>query len=76
MLIEHILSGRTVEPHGHVQPQDEWVVVLAGGAVLDVDGDQVALGPGEWLFLPAGVPHTVHRTEPGTSWLAVHVHPE
>ena len=75
-MIEQILSGRTVEPHSYVQPQDEWVVVLAGRAALDVDGEPVVLGPGEWLFLPAGVAHTVRETTPGTSWLAVHLHPD
>ncbi|HEX2046795.1 MAG TPA: hypothetical protein VHF27_03465 [Acidimicrobiales bacterium] len=50
-------------------------MVLAGGAVLDVDGERVALGPSEWLFLPSGVPHAVLETAPGTSWLAVHLRP-
>jgi cupin 2 domain-containing protein len=51
------------------------VVVLAGGAELEVGGDRVVLETGDWLFLPAGVVHTVVTTEPGTSWLAVHLYP-
>jgi len=51
------------------------VTLLAGAAVLDVDGDRMHLGPGDWAFLPADVPHTVVSTAAGTSWLAVHLHP-
>ncbi len=76
VVAEQILSGRTGRPHAYVQAQDEWVVVLAGRAVLDVDGDSVVLAHGDWLFLPSGVPHTVVETAPGTSWLAVHLHPD
>ena len=47
--------------------------MLAGGAVLEVDGRRLKLAPGDWVFLPAGVPHTVARTAAGTSWLAVHL---
>jgi cupin 2 domain-containing protein len=57
-----------------VQLQDEWVAVLAGAAVLDLDGERLDLGPGDWAFLPAGVSHTVVETAAGTSWLAVHLH--
>ncbi len=71
-----ILSGRASDPHSYVQDQDEWVVVLAGAAVVDVGGERVTLASSEWLFLPSGLAHTVLESEPGTSWLAVHVHPE
>lgn len=74
-MVEQILSGRIVEPQPYAQAQDEWVAVLAGGAVLDVDGEEVVLATGDWLFLPSGVAHTVVTTEAGTSWLAVHLYP-
>ncbi len=73
LAIEQILSGRNDTPQAYLQDQDEWVVVLAGGAVLSVDGERLALGPGQWAFLPAQVPHTVLETAAGTSWLAVHL---
>ena len=75
LVVEQILSGEGSEPSEYLQEQDEWVVVLAGGAALSVGGEPVELGPGDWVFLPAGVPHTVLRTDAGTSWLAVHLHP-
>ena len=69
--VEQILSGVLSEPQGYEQDHDEWVVVLAGGEVLDVDGVAHELGAGDWWLLPAGTPHRLLRTEPGTSWLAV-----
>ncbi len=31
----------------------------------------VELGPGDWVLLPAGTPHRLVETEPGTKWLTV-----
>lgn len=70
--IEQILSGRLAEPVSFEQSHDEWVVVVEGRARLLVDGAELELRPGDWLVLPAGCPHTVLETEPGTSWLGVH----
>ena len=69
--VEQILSGRLDAPRHYEQDHDEWVVLLAGGAVLEVDGREQHLGPGDWWMLPAGTPHRLLQTEPGTSWLAV-----
>jgi cupin 2 domain-containing protein len=69
--VEQILSGRPAAPQAYVQDHDEWVVVLAGGATLEVDGVEHELTVGDWWLLPAGTAHTLVRTEPGTSWLAV-----
>jgi mannose-6-phosphate isomerase-like protein (cupin superfamily) len=74
-VVEEILSGRLDGPVDYVQDQDEWVVVLEGGAVLEVGAEHVELDPGDWVLLPAAVPHRLVETTPGTRWLAVHVHP-
>jgi cupin 2 domain-containing protein len=74
-VVEQILSGRLAGPADYLQDHDEWVVVLAGRARLLVGGVEVALAAGEWLLLPAGRPHTLLETEPGTSWIAVHGRP-
>jgi cupin 2 domain-containing protein len=71
--IEQILSGALDAPLEVRQEHDEWVVLLAGSASLVVAGGEVELAAGDWLFLPAGVQHTVVSTAPGSSWLAVHV---
>ena len=75
LVVEQILSGESAEPAEYRQEQDEWVLLLEGGATLDVGGECVDLAPFDWVFLPAGVPHTLVRTDTGTSWLAVHLHP-
>jgi len=74
-VVEQILSGSLETPADYLQEQDEWVVVLAGGATLDVGGEAVELAAREWLFLPSGQPHRLVRTRPGTEWVAFHVHP-
>lgn len=73
MLVEQILSGRNDQPVDFVQDHDEWVAVLAGAAVLDVEGERLDLRPGDWVLLPSGVRHSVVTTEAGTSWLALHL---
>ena len=69
-----VLSGE-VEPRGYLQGEDEWALVLSGGAALEIDGATVELAPHDWVFLPAGTPHRVLRTEPGTSWITVKLAP-
>jgi cupin 2 domain-containing protein len=69
--VEQILSGALTAPQEYTQDHDEWFVVLAGAAVLEVDGVSHELGAGDWWFLPAGTAHTLVRTEPGTNWLVV-----
>lgn len=73
LVIEQILSGRNDTPQAYLQNHDEWVLVLAGGAVMLVGDERLALKPGQWAFLPAHVPHAVLETSAGTSWLAVHL---
>lgn len=69
--MEQILSGSLASPQDYDQDHDEWVVVLAGEAVLEVEGVVHDLGEREWCFLPAHTPHRLLHTGPGTSWLAV-----
>jgi cupin 2 domain-containing protein len=71
--IEQILSGRLAKPAVFEQAHDEWVVLLSGGAKMLVDGEELELQAGDWLVIPAGCAHTVLETQPGSSWLAVHL---
>jgi cupin 2 domain-containing protein len=75
VVVEQILSGELAEPAHFVSDDHEWVVVVRGAARL-TGGDEVFdLAEGDWLEIPAGVPHVLERTEPGTVWVAVHVPP-
>ncbi len=74
--IERIVSHGQISPPGFWYDQDEheYVIVLEGGAELEVEGfGAVRLGPGDWLDLPAHLRHRVTWTEPEakTVWLAV-----
>ena len=73
VVIEQILSGTLAAQAVYRQEHDEWVVLLEGQATLVVDGEDVELNAGDWLFLPARVEHTLVATAPGSSWLAVHI---
>lgn len=75
VVVEEILSGRLETPVDYVQDEDEWVVLLAGRATVGLAGETIELGPGDWLYLPSGLPHTLVETAPGSSWLAVRVAP-
>jgi cupin 2 domain-containing protein len=73
--IVRIVSSNDIEPIDYVQDEDEWVMVVEGGATLNVDGERVTLNQGDTLFIPAHTPHTVTATQHGTIWLAVHISP-
>jgi len=77
-LLKRIVSTGQATPPGtwYDQDDDEWVVLLSGGAGVLVAGEPAArvLAPGDWLLLPAGCRHRVEWTESGrpTVWLALH----
>jgi cupin 2 domain-containing protein len=76
--IERIVSTGQSSPPGfwYDQPDDEFVVLLAGAARLRFEPGDVVLDlkPGDWVEIPAHVRHRVEETQadPPTVWLAVH----
>lgn len=76
--IERIVSEGQATAVGEwlVQEQDEWVILLAGGAGLlfEDESSPRALKPGDYAMIPAGCRHRVEWTAPDqkTVWLAVH----
>ena len=78
MRIERIVSTGQASPDGfwYDQPDDEFVVLLAGAARLRFEADDLGLDlkPGDWVEIPAHVRHRVEWTQadPPTIWLAVH----
>lgn len=71
--IERIVSSDTSEQKEYDQDHDEWVVLLKGSATLTLNGEDVQLSQGDYLFIPKGSPHRVTQTDAGTVWLAVHI---
>jgi mannose-6-phosphate isomerase-like protein (cupin superfamily) len=45
--------------HQHQHPEEEVWNVVAGEAVLVVDGEERRLGPGQAAIVPPGIPHSV-----------------
>jgi cupin 2 domain-containing protein len=76
--LERIISTGHTTPPGqwYDQEQDEWVLLLAGSAVLRFEqpAEQIALQPGDSLLIPAHCRHRVEATDPEhpTVWLALH----
>ena len=76
--VERIVSTGQSSPDGfwYDQDHDEWVTVVSGAAVLEIEGEgAVELGPGDWRMLPARQRHRVAATslEEPTVWLAMHL---
>ena len=73
--VERIVSCGHASPPGfwYEQGDDEWVVLLAGSAVLAfADGRVLALRAGDWTSLPARCRHRVESVSDDALWLAVH----
>lgn len=76
--VERIVSLGAASPDGHWydQDSDEFVLLVAGEAVLGfADGGEHRMRAGDWAVLPAHCRHRVVWTAPDreTVWLAVHV---
>lgn len=76
--LERIVTYGQPTPPGqwYDQPADEWVLLLRGRAVLrfEADAEQLSLGPGDWLVIPAHARHRVEWADPAEPavWLALH----
>jgi cupin 2 domain-containing protein len=76
--IERIVSTGQASPPGFWYDQDEaeWVLVLAGAAGVEFEGDPgpCTLRAGDYVLIPAHRRHRVAWTDPeqATVWLAVH----
>lgn len=74
--IERIISkGHSSPEQGwYDQPQNEWVLVLQGAAVISFEGGlEEEMRPGSYLNIPAHRKHRVKWTAPDTEtiWLAL-----
>ena len=80
--VERIVShGQSSPPDfWYDQNWDEWVLLLAGHAVLKLESrsEPVPLQPGDYLLIPANEKHRVESTAPDqpTVWLALHFDPQ
>jgi len=77
--VERIVSNGQATPAWEwlEQAWSEWVVLLAGAAAIQIEGEPSprTLERGDWLLIPASTRHRVEWTDSSgaTIWLAVHV---
>jgi len=74
--IERILSKGHQSPESgwYDQEQNEWVMIVAGEAILSFDdGSDMTMRKGDYINIPAHKKHKVKWTDPEieTIWLAV-----
>ena len=70
--IVRIVSSDDLEPQEYCQEEDEFVILLQGRAVLELEGREIVLNSGDTLYIPKKQKHKVLQTKKGTLWLAVH----
>ncbi|MDR2342292.1 MAG: cupin domain-containing protein [Campylobacteraceae bacterium] len=71
--ITHIISSSKLPDILYCQDKDEFIIVLEGGAVLEVEGEEICLKKGEYFFIKAFTKHRILKCENGTHWLAVYM---
>jgi quercetin dioxygenase-like cupin family protein len=52
-----IPAGQTSAPHTH--PNEQWIYLMAGRLKAIVDGEEREVGPGELIYIPAEIVHSV-----------------
>ncbi len=72
VLIETICSSEKLEKKIYKQPWDEWVVLLKGEAVLEMEGEIKELKEGDEILIKADTKHRVLKAKQDTLWLCVH----
>ena len=55
--IMKIPAGESSAPHTH--PNEQWIYLMSGRLKAIVDGDEREVGPGELIYIPAGIVHSV-----------------
>ncbi len=70
--IVRIVSSDILEEIEYCQEEDEFVILLEGSAVLEIEGSKITLNRGDTLLIPAKTRHKVLSTQKGTLWIAIH----
>ncbi len=73
ILIEKIISSSKQTGKLYRQNYDEWVILVEGEALLQINQKEVILKKGDFLLIEKDTPHRVLETANGTLWLCVHV---
>lgn len=71
--IESIRSHLNEPGEWYDQTDDEWVVLLEGEALIEIEEKTLTLSRGDTLFLPQHTLHRVVKTSDDALWLTVFV---
>ncbi len=73
--IVRIVSSDKLETKEYSQKEDEFVILLEGKALLELENQKINLSKGDTLFIPAYKKHKVLKCQKGTLWIAIHINP-
>jgi quercetin dioxygenase-like cupin family protein len=62
VVLGEIEYGGQAEPHAH-SGSEQAFLVLEGKAIVEIEGKSQSVGPGDFIYLPVGVPHRVETLE-------------
>ncbi|NEP04178.1 MULTISPECIES: cupin domain-containing protein [Okeania] len=74
--INKIISPPNFVSKEFIQDEDEWVTLLEGSAILEINQKTTKLVKDSHIFIPAKTPHKIISTDPKieTIWLAIHIY--
>ncbi|MGD1804045.1 cupin domain-containing protein [Dapis sp. BLCC M126] len=74
--INKIISPPNFVSEEFIQEEDEWVILLQGSAVLEINQTTTKLVKDSYIFIPAKTPHKIISTDANieTIWLAIHIY--
>ncbi len=71
--INRIVSNQLENGGWYEQEEDEWLILLEGEAILEMDSEEITLKKGDTLFIEAMILHRVKKTSTNALWLTVHI---
>lgn len=72
LVVFNWLEAEYDAPPYHDHPFDQLALIIAGVLEFDIDGERFVVSDGEFLYIPAGVPHTA-RVIGGTPVLNIDI---
>lgn len=72
--LEHIVSRGDCSPADdwYDQGHSEWVMLVAGTAILEFETGKLPLKQGDALLIPPNLKHRVDQTSQDAVWIALH----
>ena len=55
------VAGLTAEPHSH--PNDQIAIMIKGKMLMEIDGEQRVMEPGEFAYVPRNVKHRIQTLD-------------